>query len=234
MPSFGRSRFRLPRLSTVVRNLITALVAAYVAQLVLQNWLGVPIVSLLALTPGGVGIWQLLTFVLVDISNPLMFLLGLLFLWWALSPFERDFGPRRTLQLCLVAMLSASVPAYLLGFVIEGSPPLFGSSPLWYGGIAATAWLYREQPVSLFGALTMTARQLLWVLLGMSVLGFLASKDHTRLVAELGAMGGAIAYVRYLQRPRRKPTPKKPAVRHSNLRAIEGGGGAGDRPKWLN
>jgi len=233
MPPPRRSRFALPRLGAVVRNLITALIAAYVAQLILQNWLSVPIVSLLALTPGGVGLWQLATYVLVDLSNPMMFLLGLLFLWWALSPFERDFGPHRTLQLCLVSMLSASVPAYLVGFVIDPSPPLFGSSPLWYGGIAATAWLYRDQPVSLFGALTMTARQLLWVLLGMSVLGFLASRDHTRFIAELGAMGGAIAYVRYLQRPRRKPTPKKPPTRPSSLRVIEGGGGD-DRPKWLN
>lgn len=237
MPRLGRIRFVLPRLGTVVRNLIAGLCAAYVAQLVLHNWLDVPIVALLALRPGALAPWQLVTYVLVDLSPPVWFLVGLLFLYWALSRFESDFGPKRTLQLCAVAALAASVPVWLLGFVIPGSPLLAGASPLWYGGMAASAWLYRDLQVSLFGALTMTARQMLYLMLGLSVLGFLFDKNHSQLVGALGAMAGGIAFVRWLQRPRkRRPAPSRPPPRRpSGLRVIEGGGQSGDdRPKWLN
>jgi membrane associated rhomboid family serine protease len=154
-------------------------------------------------------VWQLGTYVLVDLSPPVWFLLGLLFLYWALSRFEADFGSKRTLQLCAVSALSASVPVWLIGFAVPGSPLLSGSSALWYGGMAATAWLYRDQPISLFGALTMMARQLLYLLLGLAVLGFLFDKDHSRLVGTIGALGGGIWFVRWLQRPRpRRPAPK--------------------------
>ena len=39
------------------------LFVAYVLQLVLEHWLGLPIVSLLAMTPGSVAPWQLVTYV---------------------------------------------------------------------------------------------------------------------------------------------------------------------------
>lgn len=230
-----RTRFVLPRLGTVVRNLLAALCAAYVAQLLLQNWLDVPVVGLLALAPGGLAIWQLATYVLVDVSPPIWFALGLLFLYWTLTRFESDFGARRTLQLCGVAALSGSVPAWLVGFVVPGSPLLAGSGPLWFGAFAATAWLMREQPISLFGVLTMTARQALYLLLGLGLVGFLFDKDHSRLLAELGSVAGSIAFVRYLQRPPKRRAPSKPPARRpSGLRVIEGGQSGDDRPKWLN
>jgi membrane associated rhomboid family serine protease len=231
----GRIRFALPRISAVVRNLIVTLCVAYVAQLLLENWLGVSVTGLFALRPGGFAPWQLVTYVFVNHAPPIWFALGLLFLYWSLSRFEADFGPKRTLQLCIASALAASAPVWLLGFVIPGSPLLAGSSPLWYGGMAATAYLYRDQPVSLFGALTMTARQLLYLLVGLSVLSFLFDKNHSQLVADLGAMAGGIFYVRWLQRPRkRRPAPSKPPPRRpSGLRVIEGGQGD-DRPKYLN
>jgi hypothetical protein len=235
VPSFGRSQFAIPRLSAVVKKLLYVLFGAYVAQLVLENWLGVPVSGLLAMRPAGAGLWQLLTYVLVDIGNPLMFLIGLLFIWWALSPFEIGYGPKRTVQLCLCSMLGASIPAYLVGFALPGSPPLYGSSPLWFGGIAATAWLYRGQQLSLFGLMSMTAQQFLLLLLGMSVLMFLADKNHTQFVASLGAMGAGIAFVNWMKRPRRPSGKRKPSQRPSGFKVIRGGGSSEDgRPKWLN
>jgi hypothetical protein len=237
VPSYGRAQFAFPRLSAVVKKLIIGLFAAYVAQLLLENWLGVPVASTLAMTPGGPGLWQLLTYVLVDVGNPLMFLFGLLFIWWALSPFEIGYGPKRTLQLCLCALLGASVPAYLTGLLVPASPPLFGSSSLWFGGIAATTWLYADRSVSLFGMMAMSAKQFLLLMVGLSVLMFLASKNHTQLVASLGAMGGGIAFVRWMKRPRRPSIVRRPSSqRPSGFKVIQGGGGSGDdgRPKWLN
>jgi hypothetical protein len=231
---YSRPAFALPRLSEVVKKLIIALAVAYVTQLVLENWLGVPVAGLLALSPGGIGVWQLLSYVVVDRGHPVMFCLGLVFLWWALSPFEIGYGPRRTLQLCLAATLGASVPAYLAGFVLPGSPPLYGAYPLWMGSIAATTWSYGNQPVSLFGLLTLGARQFLWLLVGLSVVIFLQSKDHTQLIANLGAIASGIGFVRYMKRPRSAGPTRKPRPKPSSLRVVEGGKADDDRPKWLN
>lgn len=233
MSSYGRLQIGLPRLSAVVKKLIAGLLVAYVAQLILELWLGIPISSVLALTPAGPGLWQLVTYVLVDHGNPIMFLIGLLFMWWALSPFELGYGALRTIQLCMTTLLCASIPVYLTGFVIPGSPPLYGAQPLWFGAVAATTWLNRDQQLSLFGAMRMTARQFLLLLLGMTVLMFLASKNHTQLIAELSAMGGGIAFVRWMKRPRRASPTRKSNPKARGFKVIQGGGDD-DRPKWLN
>lgn len=218
-----------------MKKLIVGLFVAYVLQLVLQNWLAIPVGSLLAMTPGSVALWQLFTYVLVDAGHPLMFLIGLVFIWWALSPFEIGYGPRRTLQLCCVSVVAASVPAYLVGLAIPGSPQLFGSQPLWFGGIAAITWLHRDQQMSLFGMMAMTAKQFLLLLLGMSVLMFLATKNHTQLVADLGAIGGGIGFVRWMKRPRGARPARKASPRARGFKVIRGGGAEDeDRPKWLN
>ncbi len=222
-----------PRLSQVVKKLIIALGVAYVAQLILENWLRVDVTNLLALTPGGGGLWQLLTYVLVDPYDPLMFLIRLVLIWWALSPFEIGYGPERTLQLCLVSILGSGLAAYIVGAVVPGSPQLFGSQTIWYGGIAATTWLRRDQVLSWFGVLNMAAKHFLWLLLGLSVLMFLWSKNHTQLVAELAAIASGIAFVRYMKRPRRPKRSDKPAPRSSGFKVIQGGIDD-DRPKWLN
>ena len=100
------------------------------------------------------------------------------------------------------------------------------------------SWLYRDQQVSLFGMMPMTAKQFLLLLLGMSVLMFLSTKNHTQLIADLGAMGGGIGFVRWMKRPRtQRPSRKPRGTRARGFKVIRGGGGAGedeDRPKWLN
>ena len=228
-----RARMVFPPLLGVVKKLLVGLFVAYVLQLVIVNWVGVRIDALLALTPGGLGVWQLATYVLIDPGHPLMFLIGLVFIWWALSPIEAMFGARRTLQLCATVVIAASVPVWLVGFVIEASPPLAGSQPLWFGGVAATAWIARGRPMSLFGVLSMTAIQFLWLLVGVSVLMFLASKNHSYLLGDLGAIAGGIGFVRWLQRPKKKRAPRIKAAPR-NLHVIQGGGGEDERPRWLN
>jgi len=230
----SRPQFVFPRMTSVVKTLLFALLGCYVLQLVLEGWLGIPVVGLLALTPGGIGLWQLLTYVLVDVGHPMMFLLGLLFIWWALSPFELSFGRRATIQLCLVATLAGALPVYLLGFFLAGSPPLFGSSVLWFGGISAYSWSHRNSVMSLFGMATMTAKQFLLLMVGLSFLMFLASKNHSHFIASLGAMAGGIGYIRWMSRPRSGPRIRKRAPR-GGFRVIDGGAGRdSERPKYLN
>ena len=231
---YGRQSFSLPRLTRFVKALLITLFSSYVMLLIAEGWQHIPLSSWLALTPGALAPWQLLTYVLVDGGNPLFFLFGLFILWWVLAPFEIGFGAKRTAQLCATCVVGAAIPAWFIGQVVPGSPPLIGSGPLWMGGLAASVYLYKDQPMSLFGAVTMTAKQFLLLIVGLSLLMFLFSKNATQFVADLGGVASGIAYIRFLRRPR---SPKKrPAQRSSSkgFRVIEGGGGDDGPGKWLN
>ncbi|MDD9933994.1 MAG: hypothetical protein OXT09_10340 [Myxococcales bacterium] len=243
MSDYGRAQLMLPRLTSTVKTLIIMLLCTYVAQLIADVWLKLGVGQLLALRPGGSELWQLITYVLVDLGHPLMFVIGLLFLWWALSPFEAAFGSRRTWQLCIVCALGGSLPAWLVGFVIAPSPPLFGSHVLWYGGITASVWMRRDGVINFFGLMAMTTKQFLLLILGLALLMFLASQNHSQFIGVLGAMAAGIGFVNWMARPRKPAPPKKKrradAARARGFKVIEGGGGDGDgdddeRPKWLN
>jgi len=215
----------MPRITPTAKQILITLGVAYVLQVVLENWLDMRVSSVLAMHPGQLAPWQLLSYVLVgDTMNPLMFLLGLMFTGWSLSSFEIIFGSRRTVQLCIVTLLAASIPAWLLGLVVSGAPALYGANPLWYGSIATVCWLDRNRQTSLFGVLAMTAQQFLMLLVGISVLLFLTTKNETQFIGDLGALAGGIAMANWLRRPRK---PKKPAerkrARASGLKIIPGG-----------
>jgi len=230
----SRPQFPLPRLTQVVKKLIIGLVVCYVAELIGLNVLGIDVVSPLALNPTAPMPWQLVSYVLIDQpGNPLFFLLGLLFLWWALSPFEQGFGGTRTLQLCVVAAIGAALPAILLAQIVPKAFPLLGSQPLWFGAVAASVELSRGRRLSLFGMGSMTAQQFLALIVGISVLMYLASLNHTQLVADLGAMGAGLGFVRWMRRPRTPPRQKPRPRGGPKLRVIEGER-EDDKPKWLN
>ena len=127
-------------------------------------------------------------------------------------------------MLSVVALLSASIPAWFLGLVVSGAPPLFGSNPLWYCSIAAMSWLDRHRPMSLFGVLSMTAQQFLLLLIGISVLMFLTTKNETQLVGDLGSLAGGIALANWLRRPRKpKKPPERKKARAGGFKIIQGG-----------
>lgn len=224
-------QFAAPPLTWLVKRLIIVLVGSYIAQLALRAW--VPLVDLLALSPGEPWVWQLVTYVLVSASDPFSVLLGMVFLWWSLSPFELTNGTRRTAQLCAVVILGASVPADLLGFVLPESSRLWGAGTLTLGGFAAGGWQVRNQRLSLFGIFALSGKQFLWFLLAFSVVMFLYTGSAIGLAADLGAMAAAIAFLRWLDRPAPRKPPRRPAARPSGFKVIQGGAES-DRPKWLN
>lgn len=215
----------MPRITPTAKQIVIGLVAAFVLQVVLENWLDLNVSSWLAMSPGALAPWQLVTYVLVNpTGNPLMFLVSMMFTVWAVSSFEVVFGARRTYQLCVVALLAASIPAWLLGFVLPGAPPLYGANPLWYCAIATVCWLDRNRPTSLFGMLPMTAQQFMLLMLGISVLLFLTTKNETQFVGDLGSLAGGIAFANWLRRPRKtKKPPERKRARASGFKIIPGG-----------
>lgn len=243
----GRFQFAFPRLTPLVKKLIITLLGAYVLELILMNFVGVPVFSLFALTPANFGIqtlWQLFTYVLVEPPSAVFsMLIGLLFLWLIISPFEVAYGPRRTMQLCITGVLSAGLLGLLVGVLVPnpalvtGPAILFGSGPIAYAGISAMAMTVRSGRLSFFGVFPMTGQQLLMLIAGISLLMYLASGNHVMFAGSLGAIAGGVGFIRWMRRPR-NPGGSQPKRKRgpSGFRVVDGG--LSDEPrdpsKWLN
>lgn len=231
--------FRFPPLTPFVKKLLIALFGSWIAEILLQNWGDVPIFELFALHTGSLGIhtlWQVATHVFAFPTGPqalFSMLLILVFLWWMLAPFELRFGEKRTIQLCIATTLASAVAGILVGLVVTHPSPLYGAQAILLGSIAAFAWSYRGQGrMSFFGVIDMRPVHIIYVVLAFSVLVFLLSGDSVALAADVGAIGGGIAFIEWLRRPpsrrrrRRKPRKKGP------LDVVRGG--RASEPRWLN
>jgi membrane associated rhomboid family serine protease len=229
--------FAFPRLTPVVRLLLVVCGGAYLFTVLLQQWAGVPVFQLLALSPGDPGLhtlWQVVTYAFVyppDPGHVLSFLIALLFLWLMLAPFEERFGGRRTWQLALTALLAAALPALLVGQVVPGGPRhvLYGLQPILLGTLAAFSWSLRGRGrILFFGVIPMQAMTVLYLALGISLLLFLTSKSWVGLAADLGAIGGGVGFVQWMTRPPGRRPASRP--KSSPFKVVRGGQ---DR-RWLN
>ncbi len=230
--------FAVPPLTSFVKKLIAALFLAFVLELLGQNWLGLPIFETCALWVGPSynisTLWALFTYVFIEppqASSILRLIIGFLFLWLILSPFEERFGSRRTLQLCITCAMTSALCSLLPTLWLTQSVPLFGSTPFNLGGISALAISLRSSRLMLFGVFAMKGIHLLWLLIGYSVLVFLASANSVILCSSLGAIGGGVLFMWWIGRtPRRRKkssNKKKPA-----FRVIQGE--QREPPTWLN
>ena len=66
----------MPTITPTVKQILIALVSVFVVQLVSENWLELRLFGWLAMQPGELMPWQLLTYVLVNVGQPLFFLVG--------------------------------------------------------------------------------------------------------------------------------------------------------------
>jgi membrane associated rhomboid family serine protease len=235
--------FRFPPLTPFVKKLLIALFGTWILQIILQNWAGVPIFEFLALStasPGLNTLWQLGTHVFAFPTGPqsvFSMLIVLLFLWLMLAPFEQRFGEKRTIQLCVAATLSAAFLALIVGLIVPSPSALYGAQAILLGSIAAFAWSYRGQGrMSFFGVIDMKPVHIIYLVLALSALMFITSGDAVALAADIGAIGGGVAFIEWLRKPpgRRPKWPKRPKRRKkkSDFDVIQGG--RADEPRWLN
>ncbi len=231
--------FRFPPLTPFVKKLLIALFGTWIAQILLQNWLGIPVLEVLALNTAALGLhtlWQLATHVFAAPTGPqyvLSMLITLLFLWWMLAPFEQRFGQKRTIQLCIVAALASAILGIGVGLFLPTSHPLFGAQALLLASIAAFAWSYRGQGrMSLFGIVDMKPIHIIYLVLAYSLLMFITSGDAVSFAADLGAVGGGMGFIEWLRRPPSRRRRRKPKKKKGSFDVIAGG--RTDEPRWLN
>ena len=231
--------FRFPPLTPFVKKLLIALFGVWILQILVQNWGGVRIFEALALdtrSPGVATLWQLGTHVFAYPTGPqavFSMLITLVFLWWMLAPFEQRFGQKRTIQLCVVAALCSAILALIVGLLVASPAPLYGAQAILLGSIAAFAWSYRGQGrMSFFGVIDMKPVHIIYLVLALSALMFITSGNAVALAADIGAIGGGMAFIEWLRRPpKRKRRPKR-RRRKSDFDVVQGG--RGEEPRWLN
>ena len=231
--------FRLPPLTPLVRALLIALVGLFVLFAILENFAQLPVIELFILEPRRISIWtalQLFTHVWIVPPAPNAFFwlaFSGYFLWLILAPFEERYGARRVIELIVLAALTAGLPAVLVGQAMPAfAGPLAGPQTITLCALSAYAVLLPPYAdVSFFGIM-LRPKHLLWTLLAFSAIGFLTSRNAASFAADLGAMGGGIAFVKYwMQRPPPRKSKKRPA---GKLRVV-GGTDEGSGPKrWLN
>lgn len=231
--------FRFPPLTPFVKKLLITLFGAWIAQIILQNWAGVPMFEILALDTGRPGVatlWQLGTHVLAFPTGPqavFSMLIVLLFLWLMLAPFEQRFGQKRTIQLCVVSVLCAAILALIVGLIVPTPSRLYGAQAILLGAIAAFAWSYRGQGrMSFFGVIDMKPVHIIYLVLALSALMFMTSGDAVSLAADLGAIGGGVGFIEWLKRPPKRRPRSKRRKKQSSFDVVQGG--RADEPRWLN
>ncbi len=232
--------FRFPPLTPFVKKLLIALFGAWIIQILMQNWGGVPIFEVLSLDTRSLGLhtlWQVATHVFAFPTGPqavFSMLITLLFLWLMLAPFELRFGEKRTIQLCVVAAIASAILALFIGLIVASPARLYGAQAILLGSIAAFAWSYRGQGrMSFFGVIDMKPVHIIYLVLALSFLMFLTSGDSVSLAADIGAIGGGMGFIEWLRRPpgRRRPRRKK-RKKKGPFGVVEGG--RTSEPRWLN
>jgi membrane associated rhomboid family serine protease len=205
-----------------------------------QNFLDIPLVRWLALDTTHLTLatlWQPFTHVLVMSPREVFpLLVSLLFIWLILPPFEERYGAARVFQLALAGTLCSAALGLLVGVMLPRfSDPIAGPGPITLAAMSAYAVLLPPHAqINFFGVIPMQARQLLWVILGFSVLSFLVAPNAAGLASEVGAIGAGIAFVKWwMQRPPRRRTFTKKPGKGGKLHVVRGDE---DPPRggWLN
>lgn len=230
--------FRFPPLTPLVRSLLIVLLGLFVVGAILENFVQTPVIELLTLEPRELSVWtplQLFTHVWVVPPVPgavLSLALSLLFLWLIVAPFEERYGKQRVIELIIVAAVCAALPALLVGQLLPSyAGPLAGPQTITLCAMCAYAVLLPPHAeVSFFGLFPLKPQHLLLVVVAFSVLGFLTTANAAALAADLGAIGGGVAFVKWwMQRP-----PRRKSRKQGKLRVVHGNDEGSGPKRWLN
>jgi membrane associated rhomboid family serine protease len=142
-------------------------------------------------------VWRLLTAPLIHAPNDPWHVVGVLLGLYFLTPsLEQRWGSRRL----IVFLWLSAVVGYVCQFVVEALAPGDVAAKLsggyWFGGVPmieaiAVAWAlnFKGQNVRLFFVLPVTATQLLWYVVGFSVLRLIAASGTAEgLISPFGGM----------------------------------------------
>jgi len=227
-------------LTPLGKKLVIIYGSIYVAELIFEHWLNIPIVSFLMLRPfddGNFHFWQILTHPFIhDPAAPLSFLIDCLILYFFIGPVEAVLGSKRFLMLFYFSALGGALCGLIMGGVSGFYAPFSGMMPSLLSIIVIFGLLNPDGTILLMFVLPLKAKYLSYGTVLITVLTFLAKANPYGAYHLGGMLFGYICfkgpgnvfdpdalYLRYLQWQFRR--------RKSRFSVIDGGKDKDDKDK---
>lgn len=182
MQRAGDIRDILPSWGGLTRVVLLVSAGLYVAQLLGESWLGLPVYSTLAWWPFGSGqfqIWQPLSSNLLNGPDPLGALLSWIALYYFLPPAEQALGRRgvaRAAAFVLAVCIGSGLLLQLVGAVV-GAGPAAGPGALLMALLVVFGLTRPNATILLFFVLPIRALWLAWGSGLLALLYFLATRS---------------------------------------------------------
>lgn len=154
-------------------------------------------------------LWTPLTYVLFN-PFPLLTVLGCYLLWKCGEAVERHLGRRAFVRLLLLLVAASPLMITLLHAAGKHGLTCAGIMQLAFGVFIAFATLYPRVEISII-ILTLEARVLAAVIVGISALLYLAGGDWVSLALLAANVGTAFAFIRYEQGGLKLPSMSMPS-----------------------
>ena len=191
------------RLTTLGKRLLLIYGIIYVAELLLEHWFRIPVVSIIQLYPLGHShfhFWQFFTHPFIhDPRNPISFLLSCLVFYFFAGSVESAFGPRRFLILFYASALGGALCGLAFSSVSGFNAPFLGMLPSLLSLIVIFGLLNPEATILLMFILPVKAKYLSYGTIIITFLTFLA-KANPHGAYHLGGIFFGYLYFRGLGR----------------------------------
>ena len=169
--------FNVP-LTRIGKFMLVAYAAVYVIELIGQQWLGIPLFRLLALSPPNSGqfqFWQLVTHPLIhDPGAPIGFLINCLVFYFFAGTIESAMGTRGFLRLYFMAAIGGAVAGLIFGALTSLNIPYAGMMPSLLALVVVFGLLQPEATVLLMFVLPLKAKYISYGTIIITTLTFLA------------------------------------------------------------
>ena len=173
--------------------------SAYVLELIGEQWLGLPIFGLLALSPPGSGnfhLWQLASHpVIHDPGAPIGFLIDCVVFYFFAGTVESALGTRRFLKIYILAAAGGAAAGLLFGALTASGPPFAGMMPSLLALIVIFGLLRPEATIMLMFVLPIKAKYISYGTVIVTALTFLA-RTNPHGAFHLGGIGLAWLFFR--------------------------------------
>jgi len=186
-------------LTSTGKIMLIVYAAVYIIELIGEQWLGLELYGLLALsspTSGHFHYWQLITHPVVHPPNaPIGFLIDCLVFYFFAGTVETALGTRRFLRLYILAAVGAAVAGLIFGALTPPGIPFAGMMPSLLALIVVFGLLNPEATVLLMFVLPIKAKYISYGTVIVTALTFLA-RTNVHGAYHLGGIALAWLYFR--------------------------------------
>lgn len=186
-------------LTSTGKIMLIVYAAVYILELIGENWLGLPLYGLLALSPlhsGQFHYWQLITHPVIHSPGaPIGFLIDCLVFYFFAGTVETALGTRRFMRLYILAAVGAAVAGLIFGALTPLGLPFAGMMPSLLALIVVFGLLNPEATVLLMFVLPIKAKYISYGTVIVTALTFLA-RTNVHGAYHLGGIGLAWLYFR--------------------------------------